>query len=120
MRRHRLRLGEGPTALREAEHMLDPNVFTIGFARRFATYKRATLIMRDAERLMRLLGSPERPVQIIYAGKAHPADEPGKALIKEVYLASRSAQVLRQDHLPRKLRYEHGATPGIGRRSVAQ
>ena len=93
LRRHRLRLGEGPTALRAADQILDPNAFTIGFARRFATYKRATLIMRDMERFLTLLGSPERPVQIIFAGKSHPADEPGKALIKEIYLASRSAQL---------------------------
>jgi glycogen phosphorylase len=92
IRRHRLRLGEGPASLRDTEHLLDPNVFTIGFARRFATYKRATLVMRDIERFTRLLGSVERPVQIIFAGKAHPADEPGKALIKEIYLASRSEQ----------------------------
>lgn len=92
LRRHRLRLGEGPSSLREADKILDPNVFTIGFARRFATYKRATLLMRDVERLKRLLGSADRPVQIIFAGKSHPADEPGKALIKEIYNASRSAE----------------------------
>lgn len=93
IREHRLRLGEGPSALAEVDSLLDPNAFTIGFARRFATYKRSTLIMRDLERLGRLLGSPERPVQIIFAGKAHPADEPGKALIKEIYTASRSPKL---------------------------
>lgn len=58
---------------------------TIGFARRFATYKRATLLFRDLERLKRLLLDPWKPVQVIFAGKAHPADEPGRALIHEVY-----------------------------------
>ncbi|GAC1385741.1 MAG: alpha-glucan family phosphorylase [Herpetosiphon sp.] len=92
VRAHRLRLGEGPASIAAVDELLDPNAVTIGFARRFATYKRATLIMRDMERLIRLLGSPERPVQIIYAGKAHPADEPGKSLIQAVYNASRTAE----------------------------
>lgn len=65
--------------------LLEPYSLTIGFARRFATYKRATLILRDTERLLRLINDPERPVQIVFAGKAHPADEPGKLLIQEVY-----------------------------------
>lgn len=89
LRRHRTRLGEGPNALAEADRIGNPNALTIGFARRFATYKRATLIFRDKERLARLLNNPDRPVQIIFAGKAHPADEPGKALIQEVYQMSR-------------------------------
>jgi starch phosphorylase len=74
----------------EFEEMLDPNALIIGFARRFATYKRATLIFRDLERLRRIINNPSRPVQIIYAGKAHPADGPGKALIEQVYRVSRS------------------------------
>ena len=85
-----LRLGEGAVQITEFEHMLDSNALLIGFARRFATYKRATLIFRDPERLHRLLNNPEHPVQIIFAGKAHPADEPGKALIEQVYRFSRS------------------------------
>ena len=64
---------------------LNPDAFTIGFARRFATYKRATLLFRDRERLARLFSDPERPVQIIFAGKAHPADRPGQELIKQIY-----------------------------------
>jgi len=64
---------------------LDPEALTIGFARRFATYKRATLIFRDPERLKRILHDPYRPVQIIFAGKAHPADDAGKHLIQQVY-----------------------------------
>lgn len=64
---------------------LDPEALTIGFARRFATYKRATLLFHDLKRLTRLLQDPWRPVQIVFAGKAHPADEPGRAFIHEVY-----------------------------------
>ncbi len=89
VKQHRLRLGEGAWQIAEAENLLDPQAFTIGFARRFATYKRATLLFRDLERIRRLLQSTERPVQIIFAGKAHPADEPGKALIQQVYRLSR-------------------------------
>jgi starch phosphorylase len=65
--------------------LLDERALTIGFARRFATYKRASLIFRDAERLRRLLVNPWRPVQIVFAGKAHPADEPGKKVLQRVY-----------------------------------
>lgn len=65
--------------------LLHPYALTIGFARRFATYKRASLFFRDEERLRRLLCDRRRPVQIIFAGKAHPADEPGKEILQEVY-----------------------------------
>jgi starch phosphorylase len=65
--------------------LLDPYSLTIGFARRFATYKRANLILTDFDRLMRLINNTSMPVQIIFAGKAHPADEPGKLLIQQVY-----------------------------------
>jgi starch phosphorylase len=66
---------------------LEPYSLTIGFARRFATYKRANLMFRDFDRLMRIITNPYRPVQIIFSGKAHPADEPGKLLIQQVYRA---------------------------------
>jgi starch phosphorylase len=66
----------------EAGKSLDPNAFTIGFARRFATYKRPTLLLHDPDRLMRLLQNADRPVQLIIAGKAHPKDEGGKNLIR--------------------------------------
>ncbi|WP_258525381.1 alpha-glucan family phosphorylase [Paenibacillus sp. YN15] len=69
---------------------LRPDVLTIGFARRFATYKRATLIFRDLERLDRLVNHPERPVQFIFAGKAHPADIPGQKLLREIYQLSQT------------------------------
>ncbi len=69
--------------------LLDPDALTIGFARRFATYKRANLIFHDVERLLRILTNVERPVQIVFAGKAHPADVPGKQLLEEVYRTTR-------------------------------
>jgi len=72
--------------------MLDPYVLTIGFSRRFATYKRASLIFSDLDRLLELINRPNRPVQIIFAGKAHPADEPGKQLIQEVYRVVKKAE----------------------------
>ncbi len=72
--------------------MLDPYALTIGFARRFATYKRANLVLSDLDRLLEIINKPNRPVQIIFAGKAHPADEPGKMLIQEVYRAVKKAE----------------------------
>ena len=72
--------------------LLDPYVLTIGFARRFATYKRANLVLRDMDRLLDIINRPNLPVQIIFAGKAHPADEPGKLLIQEVYRAVKRAE----------------------------
>lgn len=65
-------------------HSLDPNILTIGFARRFATYKRADLLLRDAEAVSRLLSSTDRPVQFVFAGKSHPADQPGKEILHRV------------------------------------
>ena len=69
--------------------LLNPEALTIGFARRFATYKRAMLIFRDIERLKSILHDEWRPVQIIFAGKAHPADAPGRSLISEIYNLAR-------------------------------
>jgi len=71
--------------------LIDPNALTIGFARRFATYKRATLILRDVPRLLSLLNDSARPIQIIFAGKAHPSDEPGKRLLQELYRVVKNA-----------------------------
>lgn len=84
-----MRFGAGPLEVNAAAKAFDPQALTIGFARRFATYKRATLIFRDQERLKRLLNDPARPVQIIFSGKAHPADEPGKAFIQQIYQLSK-------------------------------
>jgi starch phosphorylase len=78
------RRGESDDAIEAARNTLDPNVLTIGFARRFATYKRANLFLSDVDRLAELINNQHRPVQFIFAGKAHPADEPGKQLIKQV------------------------------------
>jgi starch phosphorylase len=78
------RRGAPPGEVAQAAEVLNPDALTIGFARRFATYKRATLLFRDAERLVGLLSHPEQPVQIIFAGKAHPHDDGGKAFIKEI------------------------------------
>ena len=72
--------------------MLDPYVLTIGFARRFATYKRADLVFRDVERLLDIINRPNRAVQIIFAGKAHPADDPGKHVIQDVYRIIKKAE----------------------------
>ncbi len=78
------RRGESDDVVEAARNMLDPNVLTIGFARRFATYKRADLLLTDVDRFYELLCDPNRPIQVIFAGKAHPADEPGKQLIKKI------------------------------------
>src|ERR1700758_3651263 len=75
--------------VRRAGEVLDPNAFTIGFARRFATYKRATLLFRDVERLKQILLNKDMPVQIVIAGKAHPKDQPGKSFIREIVQLSR-------------------------------
>jgi glycogen phosphorylase len=82
--------------LRRASEVLDPEAFTIGFARRFATYKRATLLFRDAVRLKRILCNPEMPVQIVIAGKAHPKDHPGKELIRQVVQLSRDPELAKR------------------------
>ena len=81
--RHYAAAGASPEAVEEARHLFDPNTLTLGFARRFATYKRPNLLLHDPERLLRLLSNPQRPVQLIIAGKAHPADPAGQALIQE-------------------------------------
>ncbi len=72
--------------------MLDPYVLTIGFARRFATYKRADLVFHDLERLLEIINRPNRTVQIIFAGKAHPADDPAKHIIQDVYRIIKKAE----------------------------
>jgi starch phosphorylase len=78
------RRGESDETVEAARNMLDPNILTIGFARRFATYKRADLILSDLDRLDKIVNHPQRPMQIVFAGKAHPADEPGKRLIRKI------------------------------------
>jgi glycogen phosphorylase len=78
------RRGESDDAVEAARNILDPNVLTIGFGRRFATYKRATMVMGDLDRLAALCNDKERPVQFVFAGKAHPKDDPGKRFIQMV------------------------------------
>ncbi len=80
------------TQLVGAGTLLDPHALTIGFARRFATYKRANLIFRDVERLRALVTNSSRPVQFVFAGKAHPADNPGKQVLQQVYQFTRDPQ----------------------------
>jgi glycogen phosphorylase len=87
------RHGEPPSELEELDDVLDPKALTIGFARRFATYKRAGMIFTDIERLARLLSNEDRPVRIVFAGKAHPADRPGQAVIQDIFTRSRSPEL---------------------------
>lgn len=82
--------------LQSASEVLNPNALTIGFARRFATYKRAMLIFKDIDRLADILNNPEFPVQIIIAGKAHPQDDEGKSLIQEVFQMAQEEQFKRK------------------------
>ncbi len=89
LREQLVRRGAPQTEVEAAESALSSEALTIGFARRFATYKRATLLFRDAERLARLLGARARPVQIIVAGKAHPRDDAGKELIRQIVSLAR-------------------------------
>lgn len=89
VRDQRIRRGAPQSEIDAAESALDPDALTIGFARRFATYKRGTLVLRDMDRLRRILTNSDRPVQIIFAGKAHPKDDGGKQLIREITEVSR-------------------------------
>jgi glycogen phosphorylase len=84
------RHGEAPGVLRELHAAFDPEMLIIGFARRFATYKRADLLFHDEHRLARLLADSERPVQVVLAGKAHPADRPGQQVIQRIFTLSRT------------------------------
>ncbi len=94
MREQMLRNGASAADVAATDSLMDAQTLTIGFARRFATYKRATLLFRDRERLARIVNNPERPVQFVFAGKAHPADNPGKAFIQEIYKMSQEPEFL--------------------------
>ena len=87
------RHGEAPGLLEELSDALDPDALTIGFARRFATYKRAALLFSDEERLARILLNTDRPVRIVFAGKAHPADRPGQRVIQDIFTRTRSPKL---------------------------
>lgn len=84
LKEQRIANNESIERIKEVDTLLDSNALTIGFARRFATYKRANLIFRDVARIQKILNDPERPVQIIFAGKAHPADAPAHEIIKHI------------------------------------
>ncbi len=99
--------------LKANREAFERDVLTIGFARRFATYKRAALIFKDQERLKRILNDPDRPLQIIFAGKAHPADEPGKALIQFIY------EMSRQPGFAGKILFVEGYDINLARHMVA-
>ena len=90
------RQGSGPSSMKGADDVLDPQALTLGFARRFATYKRAGLLFRQPDRLVRLLTDPQRPVQIIFAGKAHPQDTPAKEIIRSVLGFTRDPRLLQR------------------------
>ncbi len=90
------RRGASQADIEAAEEALDPETLTIGFARRFATYKRGTLLLRDKTRLASILNDPKRPVQVIYAGKAHPRDDAGKELIQQIATLAREPQFHRR------------------------
>lgn len=93
-RKQFLARGARPEELQQADEMLDPDVLTIGFARRFATYKRASMLLKDKESLLRIISNSDRPVQFIFAGKAHPKDNEGKHMIKEIITLFRQPDLL--------------------------
>jgi starch phosphorylase len=86
------RRGEPDSRIAELNNVLDPEFLTIGFARRFAPYKRTDLVMRDADRFEKIINDADRPVQFIFAGKSHPADESGKAILQRVFKISQDSQ----------------------------
>jgi starch phosphorylase len=88
--------GAPPSEVEQAAEILNSQALTIGFARRFATYKRSTLILKEKERLARILTDKDRPVQIIFAGKAHPHDNPGKEMIREIIHFERTPGIRRR------------------------
>ncbi|MGC8626991.1 MAG: alpha-glucan family phosphorylase [Acidimicrobiales bacterium] len=88
--------GCAPEAVNETEQILSPEVLTLGFARRFVAYKRPNLLLHDPDRLVRLLNNPERPVQLVIAGKAHPADQEGQALVQQWVRFVRQPEVRRR------------------------
>ncbi len=96
LREQLIRRGAHPSEVDGADRVLDANAFTIGLARRFTAYKRATLIFKDLERIRRICGDRDHPVQIVLAGKAHPADKAGKEMIKEIIHLSRDDRLRRR------------------------
>ncbi len=112
VRQQYARHGRSPAELRAVSQLLDPEILTIGFARRFATYKRAGLLFSDMHRLRALLNHPERPMQVVLAGKAHPADRPGQDLIRHIF------QLSQEPDLKGRVLFLEGYDMRIGRMMV--
>jgi glycogen phosphorylase len=106
------RRGEGPNELQRLARVLTPDALTIGFARRFATYKRANLILTDIERLAAIVNDPKRPVQFVFAGKAHPHDEPAKRILQQV------AELMRDPKFSDKFVFVEDYDINVGRHLV--
>jgi starch phosphorylase len=103
------RRGESPETLQRLSRVLSPDALTIGFARRFATYKRANLILADIEKLASMVNDPKRPVQFVFAGKAHPRDEPGKRVLQQI------AQLMRDPQFADKFVFVEDYDINVGR-----
>jgi starch phosphorylase len=106
------RRGESPEMLQRLERVLSPDALTIGFARRFATYKRANLILADIEKLALMVNDPKRPVQFVFAGKAHPLDEPGKRVLQQI------AELMRKSQFADKFVFVEDYDINVGRHFV--
>jgi len=104
--------GESQETLQRLARLLSPDALTIGFARRFATYKRADLILADIERLASMVNDPKRPVQFVFAGKAHPRDEPGKGVLQQI------AQMMRDPKFAEKFVFVEDYDINVGRHFV--
>jgi starch phosphorylase len=109
LRAQLIKRGASQADIDAADEVLDPDALTIGFARRFATYKRATMVLRDVERLSRILNDTDRPVQIVFAGKAHPRDDAGKQFIQKV------VQLAQRRDLRRRLVFLEDYDMGVAR-----
>ena len=103
------RRGEPQETLQKLSKLLSPDALTIGFARRFATYKRANLILADIERLASMVNDPKRPVQFVFAGKAHPHDEPGKRVLQQI------AELMRNSEFSNKFVFVEDYDINVGR-----
>ena len=103
------RRSESPETLQRLSRVLSPDALTIGFARRFATYKRANLILADIEKLASMVNDPKRPVQFVFAGKAHPRDEPGKRVLREI------AELMREPKFADKFVFVEDYDINVGR-----
>ncbi|MGA2654143.1 MAG: alpha-glucan family phosphorylase [Terracidiphilus sp.] len=103
------RRGEGHETLQTLSKVLSPDALTIGFARRFATYKRANLVLADMQRLTSMVNDPKRPVQFLFAGKAHPHDEPGKKVLQQI------AQMMRDSKFANKFLFIEDYDINVGR-----